>query len=56
MSRTKKNTKPPGHEYWGKREISTNANPSGTKGKRVGIQRERARGKRDTKKRTEEAE
>lgn len=44
MSRTKKGTKSPGHDYWGKRPLKFGDH--GTKGKRVGIQRERAIEKR----------
>lgn len=48
MSKTKKGAKPPGWEYWGKRPIGSGA--SGTKNKRDGIQRERAKAKRELKK------
>jgi hypothetical protein len=54
MSRTKKGKKPPGWDYWGKRPIGMGDH--GTKGKRVGIQKERAKLKRDTRKAAKNAE
>lgn len=45
MARTKKGKKPVGWDYWGKRPIGSGAN--GTKNKRVGIQKERAKAKRE---------
>ena len=47
MSRSKKGKKPVGWDYWGKRPIGGGAN--GTENKRVGIQKERAKGKREVK-------
>jgi hypothetical protein len=44
MSRTKKGSKKPGWDYWGKRPIGLGA--SGTAAKRTGIQKERAAKKR----------
>lgn len=53
MSRTKRNRrKSPGWDYWGKRPIGMGDH--GTKGKRTGIQRERAILKRDLKKEIKE--
>lgn len=43
MSRTKKGKKGPGFDYWGKRPIGMGDH--GTKGKRAGIQKERAKAK-----------
>lgn len=43
MSRSKKGTKPHGFDYWGTRPIGMGAN--GTKNKRVGIKKERAKNK-----------
>lgn len=43
MSRTKKGKKGAGYEYWGKRPLGFGDH--GTKGKRVGIQKERAASK-----------
>jgi hypothetical protein len=48
MSRTKKGKKPPGYDYWGKRPLGFGGH--GTKGKRDGIQKERAQGKQKTRK------
>lgn len=45
MSRTKKGKKGPGHDYWGRRPLGLGDH--GTRGKRVGIQRERAQGKKE---------
>lgn len=49
MSRTKKGEKSPGHDYWGKRK-ALGYGDHGTKGKRVGIQKERAELKREVPK------
>lgn len=48
MSRSKKGKKPPGYDYWGKRPLGYGDH--GTKGKRVGIQRERAQEKQKLRK------
>lgn len=48
MGKTKKGKKPPGWDYWGKRPIGFGAN--GTKKKRIGIKKERAKLKREVKK------
>lgn len=48
MARSKKGKKPPGWDYWGKRPLGWGDH--GTKGKRDGIQRERAINKRKIKK------
>lgn len=48
MSRSKKGKKSPGWDYWGKRPIGSGAN--GTKAKRIGIKRERAKLKAAAKK------
>lgn len=50
MSRTKKGSKGPGYEYWGKRPLKASHPGGGTKNKRVAIQRERAVGKRSVAK------
>jgi len=52
MSRSKKGTKPPGADYWGTRPIGMGAN--GTKEKRVGIKKERAKNKAKLLKEKEE--
>ena len=41
MARTKKGKRSPGSEYWGKRPLY--GCDSGTKGKRIGIKKERAK-------------
>ena len=43
MARTNKGKKSPGSEYWGKRPLY--GSDSGTKGKRLGLKRERAQTK-----------
>jgi hypothetical protein len=48
MSRTKKGKKSPGWDYWGKRPIGSGDH--GTKGKRSGIQKERAKNKAQERK------
>lgn len=48
MSRTKKGSKGPGHEYWGRRPLNNSGCDLGTKNKRIGIQKERARTKSET--------
>lgn len=40
MSRTKKGKKAPGYDYWGKRPLGMGDH--GTKGKRLGLKKERA--------------
>jgi hypothetical protein len=40
MSRTKKGKKSPGYDYWGKRPLGFGDH--GTRGKRIGIKKERA--------------
>jgi hypothetical protein len=40
LSRTKKGKKSPGWDYWGKRPLGFG--DSGTKGKRIGLKKERA--------------
>lgn len=50
MSRTKKGKKPAGWDYWGRRPLGFGA--AGTKDKRVGIKRERAKLKQSLKKET----
>jgi hypothetical protein len=52
VSRTKKKSKPPGWDYWGKRPIGDGAN--GTKNKRAGIKKERAIEKRKLRKEKDE--
>ena len=52
MSRTKKGSKSPGWDYWGKRPIGQGAN--GTKNKRIGIKRERQQLKKLTKQKDDE--
>jgi hypothetical protein len=58
MSRTKHNRKPPGWDYWGKREglgMGAGGKPSGKKKeKRIGIKRERAILKRELNKKRDE--
>lgn len=51
MSKTKKGKKPVGWDYWGKRPIGMG--DQGTKGKRTGIQKERAKLKREVRKEEE---
>ncbi|MCX9024635.1 MAG: hypothetical protein OIN85_00900 [Candidatus Methanoperedens sp.] len=53
MSRTKKGKKGAGWEYWGKRPLRGGGR--GTKGKRDGIQVERAKLKRQTKREARDA-
>lgn len=48
MSKTRKGAKPSGWDYWGKRHIGMG--DFGTKGKRTGIQKERAALKREVSK------
>lgn len=48
MSRTKKNKPAPGKEYWGKRPLGMGG--QGTKEKRIGIKKERAKLKAQVKK------
>lgn len=45
MSRTKKGKKSPGYDYWGRRPLGFGDH--GTRGKRVGIKRERAASKQN---------
>jgi hypothetical protein len=60
VSRTKKGSKPPGWDYWGKRPLGYGAGgkrPAGKrKEKQAGIQRERTILKRKLKKEVEEME
>ncbi len=42
MSKTKKGSKGPGHEYWGKRPLNQGCTDQGRANKRIGLQIERA--------------
>lgn len=56
MSRSKKGAKAPGWDYWGKRPLDKNSPVPGTKGKRIGVKRERSALKRDTTKKVRQTE
>jgi hypothetical protein len=47
MSRTKKGSKSPGQEYWGKRPLNLGCTDQDRKNKRIGVQMERAILKRE---------